>query len=147
MQRRPRDPKLPILTPALMVRTGLVSVVMLAGSLWLFFFELHSEGHPVAMARTAVINVVVIVEIGYLLNCRSLHRSVLSIGLFKNRPAIGGAVAMVGVQLFFTYSPLMNAAFHTAAIDAGAWMRIAAVALLSFFIVEIEKWFRRAKQA
>jgi len=143
MQRKPRDPKLPILTSALIVRTGLVSVVMLAGALWLFFFELHSEGHSVAMARTTVINVVVIVEIGYLFNCRSLRRSVLSIGIFKNRPAIAGAIAIVGVQLFFTYSPLMHSAFHTAAIDAGAWMRIAAVAALSFTVVEVEKWLRR----
>ena len=90
-----------------------------------------------------MINVVVIVEIGYLFNCRSLRRSVLSIGIFKNRPAIAGAIAMVGVQLFFTYSPLMHSAFHTAAIDAGAWMRIAAVAALSFTVVEVEKWLRR----
>lgn len=145
MKRPPRDPKLPILTTALILRTGLVSVVMLAGALWLFFFELNSEGHPIEMARTAVINVVVIVEIGYLFNCRSLHHSVLTLGIFSNRPAIAGAIAMIGVQLFFTYSPLMHAAFHTAAIDVGAWMRIAAVSAISFAIVEIEKWMRRPK--
>jgi Ca2+-transporting ATPase len=147
MRRKPRDPKLPILTHALLMRTGLVSVVMLAGALWLFFFELQSEGHPIEMARTAVINVVVIVEIGYLFNCRSLHRSVASIGVFKNRAAVAGAFAMVGVQLFFTYSPLMHATFHTASIDLGAWLRIAAVSALSFAIVEVEKWMRRSKVA
>ena len=145
MQRKPRDPKLPILTRALLMRTGLVSIVMLAGALWLFFFELQSEGHPIEMARTAVINVVVIVEIGYLFNCRSLHRSVASIGVFKNRAAVAGAFAMVAVQLFFTYSPLMHATFHTAAIDLGAWLRIAAVSAVSFMVVEIEKWLRRSQ--
>jgi Ca2+-transporting ATPase len=145
MRRKPRDPKLPILTRALILRTGLVSVVMLAGALWLFFFELNSEGHPIEMARTAVINVVVIVEIGYLFNCRSLHRSVASIGVFKNRAAIAGASAMVAVQLVFTYAPVMHATFHTAAIDLGAWIRIAAVSALSFAIVEIEKWVRVAR--
>jgi cation-transporting P-type ATPase F len=145
MQRAPRDPKMPILTHALILRTGLVSIVMLAGALWLFFFELHFEGHAVEMARTAVINVVVIVEIGYLFNCRSLHRSVRTLGIFSNRAAIAGAIAMIGVQLFFTYTPLMHAAFHTAAIDLGAWVRIAAVSALSFTIVEVEKWLRRSK--
>lgn len=58
-----------------------IEVVMLAGALWLFFFELHSEGHLIEMARTAVINVVVVVEIGYLFNCRSLKRSVFAIGI------------------------------------------------------------------
>ncbi len=147
MQRPPRDPKLPILTRALILRTGLVSIVMLAGSLWLFFFELNSEGHPIEMARTAVINVVVIVEIGYLFNCRSLHRSVLALGIFSNRAAIAGAIAMIGIQLFFTYTPLMHTIFHTAAIDAGAWLRIGAVSVLSFAIVELEKWMRRRASA
>lgn len=36
---------------------------MLAEALWVFFFELRSEGHPLNMARTAALNVVVIVEI------------------------------------------------------------------------------------
>jgi hypothetical protein len=49
---------------------------------------------------------------------------------------------MIGVLLFFTYAPLMQVAFHTAAIDLGAWLRIAAVSALSFTIVEVEKWMR-----
>ena len=142
MQRAPRDPKLPILTRPLVFRTCLVSVVMLAGALWLFFYELYSEGHPIEMVRTSVINVVVIVEIGYLLNCRSLERSVRAIGFFRNRAAIAGSVAMIGVQLFITYSPLMHRVFHTASIDQGAWLRIVAVAAVSFAAVEFEKWIR-----
>jgi magnesium-transporting ATPase (P-type) len=101
-----------------------------------------SERRSIVMARTAVINVVVIVEIGYLFNCRSLHRSVLALGIFSNRAAIAGSIAMIGIQLFFTYTPLMHATFHTAAIDVGAWLRIAAVSALSFAVVEIEKWVR-----
>lgn len=142
MSRRPRDPAQPILTGALIMRTGLVSLIMLAGALWLFFYERDTEGHSIAMARTAVINVVVIVEIGYLMNCRSLHRGVLAVGLFKNRPALAGAAAMIAAQMLLTYAPFMNATFHTAPIDVGAWMRIAGVAAASFAIVEIEKWIR-----
>ena len=74
--------------------TGLVSIVVLLGALWLFFFELPSEGHPVEMARTAAINVVAIVEIGCLFNCRSLYR----IGAFKNRAFSAGTFVIVEIE-------------------------------------------------
>lgn len=49
---------------------------------------------------------------------------------------------MIIAQLLFTYAPVMNNLFHTAPIDIGAWLRIAAVALGAFVIVEIEKFVR-----
>ncbi len=142
MGRPPRDPKRPLLTFPLLMRTGLVSLIILAGAFWLFFWELRSEGVTEAAARTAVINVIVLVEIAYLFSCRSLHHSVFAIGLFTNWWAIGGALGMLAAQLLFTYLPLMNKLFHTAPIDAESWLRIAAVAGAAFVAVEIEKWIR-----
>lgn len=142
MERPPRDPKRPLLTYALIMRTGLVSIIMLAGSFWLFFWELGMEGASEAAARTAVINVIVLVEIGYLFSCRSLNHSIFAIGLFTNWWAIGGALGMLAAQLLFTYLPLMNKLFHTAPINAESWLRIVAVAATAFIAVELEKWIR-----
>ena len=151
MLRPPRNPKRPLLTFALMMRTGLVSLIMLAGAFWLFFWELNRAGETLAEARTAVVNVVVLVELGYLFNCRSLNHSIWCIGLFTNRAAIIGSVAMIAAQLCFTYAPVMNKLFHTAPIGTVTWLRIAAVAAASFATVEFEKWVRfggqRAKPA
>jgi Ca2+-transporting ATPase len=142
MARPPRDPKRPLLTFPLVMRTGLVSLIMTVGGLWLFFWELRTEGASEAAARTAVINVIVVVEITYLFSCRSLDYSVFAIGALTNRWAIGGSLAMFGAQLLFTYSPVMNKLFHTAAIDAESWLRILGVAVLTFVVVEFEKWIR-----
>lgn len=49
---------------------------------------------------------------------------------------------MIGAQLLFTYAPFMQHLFHTAPLDAGAWLRITAVATLSFALIELEKWLR-----
>jgi hypothetical protein len=46
-------------------------------------------------ARTAVINVIVLVEIAYLFSCRSLNHSLFTIGLFTNWWAIVGALTML----------------------------------------------------
>jgi Ca2+-transporting ATPase len=142
MQRPPRDPKRPLLTFALVMRTGLVSLVMLAGAFWLFLWEMRMEGESVDVARTAVINVVILVEIAYLFNCRSLNHSIFSSGIFSNLWAIAGALAMLAAQLLFTYAPVMNALFHSAPISGDSWLRIVGVAAIVFVIVEVEKWLR-----
>jgi Ca2+-transporting ATPase len=142
MARPPRDPKRPMLTFPLLMRTGLVALIMLVGAFWLFFWEIRVEGEKLAAARTAVINVIVLVQTAYLFNCRSLNHSAFAIGWFTNRWAIAGALAMLGAQLFFTYAPVMNQLFHTAPIDAESWLRITAVAALAFVAVELEKWIR-----
>ena len=142
MTRPPRDPKRPLLTVSLLTRTALISLIMLAGAFWLFFWELHTEGETEAAARTAVINVIVVVEITYLFSCRSLHHSISTIGWLTNRWAVAGALAMLGAQLLFTYAPVMNTLFHSAPIGAESWLRIVGVALAAVGIVEFEKWIR-----
>ena len=142
MQRPPRDPKKPLLTAALAMRTGLVSLVMLAGAYWLFFWEMEMAGETIAAARTCVINVIVLVEIAYLFNCRSLNHSFFSVGFFSNPWLLVGALAMLAAQLLFTYAPVMNTLFHTAPISGESWLRMIGVAAVVFVVVEIEKWLR-----
>lgn len=146
MARPPRDPKRPLLTFPLLMRTGLVSLILLAGSFWLFFWELRAAGASEAAARTAVINVIVIVETAYLFSCRSPNHSVFAVGWFTNWWAIAGSLTMVGAQLLITYAPMMNRLFHTAPIAAESWLRIVGVALLAFVVVEMEKWLRFGKR-
>jgi len=142
MDRPPRPPKKPLITVPLLMRTGMVSLIILSGAFWLFFYEMNMAGETLTQARTAVINVIVIVEMGYLFNCRSLHRSFFAGGLFSNPWAFVGASAMLLAQLLFTYTPVMNYLFHTAPLSAESWGRIAVVALISFLAVEFEKKIR-----
>jgi magnesium-transporting ATPase (P-type) len=143
MNRPPRDQKKPIFDFALFMRTAFVSVIMLAGAYAVFFFELdEADPSTIAPARTAVVNTVVAVAAAYLMNCRSLRRSVFRIGWFSN-PAIWLGIGITAVfQLAFTYSPLMNRFLHTAPLEAAAWARIVGIAILAFGLVELEKKVR-----
>lgn len=142
MDRPPRDPQRPLLTFPLIMRTGLISLFIIGGGFWLFFHEMNVAGETIAEARTAVVNIIVMVELAYLFGCRSLNHSLLSIGLFSNRFALLGAAAMIVAQLLFTYAPLMNHLFHTTPLGPDSWLRIGAVAILSFLAIEFEKWVR-----
>jgi len=101
MDRPPRDPAQPILTRNLLLRILIVSLFMVSGGFAIFLWEIR-QGASLAEARTAVVNVIVMVETFYLFNCRSLTRPFLSLGLFTNLWVIAGAAAMIAVQLIFT---------------------------------------------
>jgi Ca2+-transporting ATPase len=108
----------------------------------LFEWEL-ALGASVEEARTVAVNVVVMVEIFYLLNCRSLTESMFRIGAFSNRWLFVSIGGMLLLQLLFTYLPAMNRLFSTAPIPLEAWTRIVAVGLAGYVVVEVEKAFRR----
>ena len=142
MLRRPRQPGQPILTIPLMLRTGLVTLLILAGSFGAFLWEQEIRGKSLAEARTTVVNVIVFVELFYLFNCRSLLHSVFYVGVFTNRLLFAGIGAMIVVQLAFTHWPLMNRLFHTAPLDLPSWAYVIAVGFASYLVVELEKWIR-----
>jgi cation-transporting P-type ATPase F len=147
MERPPRDPRQPILTLPLFMRSAFVSMLMLAGAFALFLWELHAENGTLAEARTVVVNVIVVVEGFYLLNCRSLTRSTLSSRFFSNRWLIAGLTVMLAGQLLFTYAPIMNRLFHSAPISLDAWLRIIAVGVAVYVAVGFEKWMRFGRKA
>ncbi|EID55061.1 cation-transporting P-type ATPase [Saccharomonospora xinjiangensis] len=142
MARPPRDPGQPLLTRALVMRILLVSSLLVGGSWWLFEWEL-AHGANLAEARTAALNLFVMVEAFYLFSCRSLTRSAWRIGLFSNRWITVGATAQAIGQLAITYLPAMNTVFGTAPIGGGVWLRILAISGVAALVVAIDKRLRR----
>ena len=145
MLRKPRDPKVPILSGALIWRIILVGIIILAGAFGLFEYEL-GRGASIDEARTVAVNVVIIVDIFYLFNTRSLTRSPFQLGFFSNPWAVGGALLMVLIQLLFTYATFMNNLFSSAPMPIHLWVDVLAVGLVAFLVIEFEKWLRRRQQ-
>lgn len=143
MSRPPRDPHKPLLTGALIVRILLVSALLVGGAWWLYEWE-RANGAPLAEARTAALNLFVVVEAFYLFSCRSLTSSMWRVGVFSNRWIIGGIALQAIGQLAITYLPVMNDAFQTAAIGASVWLRIFALAAAASLVVAIDKRAWRA---
>jgi magnesium-transporting ATPase (P-type) len=117
-------------------------MLMLAGAFGLFLLALE-RGAELAEARSIAVNVFVTIELAFLFNCRSLTRPLWRVAPFSNLWVWGGAAAMILLQALFTYAPLMQQLFGTAAIGAQAWGEIALVGLAALFIMEGEKALRR----
>ena len=138
MDRKPRNPKQPILTRHLMFRIGLVGILLLIGSFGLFEWELL-HGESLIAARTSAVNVFVFGELFYLFNCRSLQYSMLHVGIFSNLWVIFGACSMILLQLLFTYWPPMQRLFGSAAIGYNEWLLIIGVGIIIYAAVGLEK--------
>jgi Ca2+-transporting ATPase len=142
MQRAPRHPQAPLLTRQVGARILLVGTMILIGAFGLFEWE-EMRGASVAEARTMAVNAIVVMQLFYLFNCRSLTRSVFEIGVFSNRWILGGVALMIVLQLLFTYAPVMNLVFATSPIGLSAWGLATLAGVAAFAVVEVEKWLRR----
>ncbi len=142
MSRPPRRPGQPLLPRFLVVRMVLVAMLLVAASWWLYRWEV-SSGADVESARTAAVNLFVVVEAFYLFSCRSLTGSALRVGAFSNRWILGGVAIQTLGQLALTYLPAMNAVFGTAPIGADVWLRIFAAGAAVWLLVAVDKRIRR----
>ncbi|MFZ1415386.1 MAG: HAD-IC family P-type ATPase [Defluviicoccus sp.] len=150
MQRPPRDPKAPLLSSFVIARTVLVALLMAAGALGLFLLAYRTAAPaagPISewsypQAQTEAVTTVILFQIFYLLNCRSLKASMFRIGLFSNLWIYAGIGTVLLLQIGFIYLPFMNEVFGSAPIDLPAWLRAAGVAVLIMPLIGIEKWWR-----
>lgn len=146
MRRPPRDPNGPILSRPLIMRMCLVAALMLVFAFGLFEWMMF-RGRDTRAATTVAVNVFVFIQIFYMFNCRSLTGSFWRIGVFSNKPLLLGALAMVALQIFFTYAPMMNRLFHTAPIGWIEWMFVVISGIVASAIVGLEKAIRNRSRS
>ena len=143
MQRPPRDPRAALISPFMLWRIVLVSLLFTLGAFGIYAFAMH-EGHDVALARTMVVNTLCVLEIFYLFNVRYLHMRSFTLRGIQGTPAVLWAVAAVVLaQLAFTYLPTMQRLFDTRAVPFQDGAVIIAIGIALFVLLEIEKWLLR----
>jgi magnesium-transporting ATPase (P-type) len=143
MERRPRPASAPLLSPFMLWRVLLVSVLLAVLALGVFFHTL-GQGRDLETARTMVVNMLVVAEIFYLFNVRYLHMRSLTWRGAIGTPAVLGAIAVVVLaQLLYTYAPFMQAVFESRSLTLmdGALIIVLGVAL--FLFLEGEKLLMR----
>ncbi|MDQ0347106.1 magnesium-transporting ATPase (P-type) [Ancylobacter vacuolatus] len=143
MQRPPRPARAGLLTRFMLWRVVLVSVLFALISFAMFFLSLW-RGQGVEMARTIVVNTLVVMEIFYLFNVRFLHmRSITWRGALGTPAVLLALAAVVAGQLAFTYLPVMQAIFDTRPIALLDGVMIIGVGVALMVLLEIEKTLLR----
>ena len=151
MRRPPRVPNRPVLSPFVLRRTFLVALYMALGAVGLFLLDYWTEmqagttgARALASAQTEAVTTVILFQSFYLLNCRSLHDSLLTVGFWTNRWIWVGIGIVLLLQLGFIYLPFMNAIFGSAPIGLLSWVEAGVVAFLIMPLIALEKvWMKR----
>ena len=145
MNRPPRDPGAPVLSRFVIARTFIVATIMTAGAISLFLYELHAAGGgtgALANAQTMAVTTVIMFQIFYMLNCRSLRDSMLAIGVFSNKVVFIGIGTVLALQAIFIYAPFMQAIFGSAPLSANDILTSIAVGAVILPVISFEKWLR-----
>ncbi len=142
MKQRPRPTDEPILRLDVVWRIVFISVLFLIGAFGMFTWA-ESRGLPLELARTMVVNTIVVMEIFYLFSVRYSYGASLTLqGLLGTPAVLAGITAVVLLQLVFTYAPFMAIPFATAPVPLADGLVIVAVGAVLFVVVEIEKRIR-----
>lgn len=143
MTRPPRSPSAALLSPFLVWRVVLVSLLFVGGAFGMFFWALD-RGLDLTTARTLVVNTLVVMEIFYLFSVRYLNMTSITLRGIVGTPAvlIGVAGVVVG-QFLFTYAPFMQAIFGTRSIAMVDGLIVIGIGILLLVLLEIEKLLRR----
>jgi magnesium-transporting ATPase (P-type) len=149
MRRRPRDPRVPLLDPPMVVRTIVVAVTLTAVALLLFAIErsrqldaLVDPDLALARAQTTAVTGAVLLQALYLLTCRSLTRPNREIGRWSNPSVYVGIGAVLLLQVLYITLPFMHEVFGSALIDARALAVSAAAALIILPVTWVEERWR-----
>ncbi len=146
MRRPPRPPAEPLVTRVLGARIMYISMLMIAVTFIVFEWEL-ARGASLEIARTAAVNMLVVGEVVYLFNVRHFTASSLTRDILVANPvALWMSVALIALQLMYTYLPAIQRVFQSAPLDAASWLVIAALGFAKFLAVEAEKALLRHLQ-
>jgi potassium/sodium efflux P-type ATPase len=152
MRRRPRDPSEPLLSGFVLMRTVVVALLMTIGAIGLFlydyFVELEKGYTPeasLAEAQTVAVTTIIMFQVFYLLNCRSLKDAIWKIGWFSNLTVFAGIGLILALQVGFVYLPFMNALFDSAPLPAWGWLKATLAGLVIVPVIAGEKYWRKRR--
>ena len=144
MARKPRAADAPIISRYVFIRMLVVTILMTVLSF--VAYEIIADQHVlVEKGRTVVVNAIVMMGIFLMFSCRSWDKSIFTTGFKGNKYMVFGAVAMVILQIIFTYTPVFAKFFKTVPLSAKAWGVSLACGVAITAVIELEKWIVRKK--
>jgi magnesium-transporting ATPase (P-type) len=149
MRRPPRKSDEPVLSSFVVIRTFVAAILMTAACIGLFLWEYNValkagvDGvAALAKAQTMAVTTVIMFQIFYMLNCRSLRDSIFKIGLFSNKSVFIGIGSLLVLQAMFIYLPIMHTVFGSAPLGVRDIVLAVLAGMIILPVISIEKWNR-----
>ncbi|WHZ14960.1 MAG: P-type Ca(2+)-transport ATPase [Nitrospira sp.] len=143
MQRPPRPPQEPFLTPVRLLRLFVQGTFIAAITLLAFLYCLYGMDLNLDRARTLTFTVMVLAQLFHALNNRSEDRSIFALGLWTNKPLLATIGLSVLLQAGIVTWPSLQSIFKVAPFDPEHW--VLAIGIGTLPLVAMEIW-KRAKK-
>jgi magnesium-transporting ATPase (P-type) len=141
LKRKPRPRREGVISALLWERTAIAGLVMAAGTLLVFFWELNAHDN-LGMARTAALTTMVLFQVFHVGNSRSEHRSAFARSPLLNPFLFVGTLVAVTIHIGALYLPFTQFILRVEPLDLETWMRMVIVAASIIVVVEIHKLLR-----
>jgi Ca2+-transporting ATPase len=145
MGRPPRDPNEPVFSGAVLWALSAMSLLIFVGLMPIFYMYWQTEG--VEKAQTMALATLVVYELFYAFNCRSLRFTLWQLGFFSNKWLFPAVLSSLLLLIGVIYIPSWSTAFHTVPLNFIDWDELFLVAGGSFLLIEIGKWVVGRKRA
>ena len=147
LRRPPRRRREGIVSLLLWERTAIAGVVMAAGTLSLFLWELELRDAGVERARTVALTTMVLFQVFHVGNSRSEHLSAFVKSPFSNPLLFAGSAIALAVHIGALYLGPTQYVLRVEPLDLADWARIVPVAATVIVAVELHKLLRRPRAA
>jgi magnesium-transporting ATPase (P-type) len=144
LERPPRPRGEGIISRLLWERTLVAGLVMAAGTLLMFRWELEASGN-LGRAQTVALTTMVLFQVFHVGNCRFERRSVLALSPWSNPFLFAATAAALLVHVAALYLPPTQFLLRVEPLDLGTWVRMALIASTILVAIEIDKRLRRAR--
>ncbi|SEM71241.1 cation-transporting P-type ATPase [Nitrosomonas marina] len=144
MRRPPRPRHEPLLNGELIWHIVLVTILFLFGVYGVYYYAID-RGYSVELARTIVLNTIVVMEIFHLFFIRNIYGTSLTWTAVRGTKVVWIVVIVISIAQFgITYQPILQSIFATRPIPFWDGMLIIGIGAALFAIIETEKQIRLA---
>ena len=120
----------------------LVAFLFVYGVFGMYTYAIE-RGYSIELARTIVLNILVVMEIFHLFFIRNIYGASLTLEAVRGTKVIWLVVAAItAAQFLLTYFPPLQAVFGTVAVPFADGLLIVGVGVVLFAIIETEKQVR-----
>jgi len=137
LKQPPRDPSEPVLDRTILLRMGILTPIMAAGTLLLFWYEIRTG--TLAHAQSIAFTAISAFQWFQAFNARSQYQSVFAIGLFANRWLLAGVGAAVLLQIAAIHTDIGRWLFGTMSLSWFDWLLIVLVTSSIWIVDELLK--------
>jgi Ca2+-transporting ATPase len=140
MERPPRDPKQSIFTREVKANLAFTPVLVTVAVLY-FFAATLPQG--LVEARTTAFTMLVVIELFLAWGSRSLKRTILEVGPFRNKWLLASIAISLLMQLTVVSVPMLYKSFDVTTLTLQDWSVIVFASVSIFIITQATIWLRR----